>query len=59
MYSAVSTTSMLGMPTDVYLTGAMMFWMIIAYTIGALVGTFVYMPLFQELGVLSINQVPY
>lgn len=48
---------MLGTPADVYFTGAMMFWMPVAFTIGALVGAYVFLPLFQELGVLSINEV--
>ncbi len=48
---------MLGTPTDVYLTGAMLCWVPVAFAIGALVGAFVFLPLFQELGVLSINEV--
>ena len=48
---------MLGTPTDVYLTGAMLFWVPVAFAIGALVGAYVFLPLFQELGVLSINEV--
>lgn len=48
---------MLGMPTDVYLTGAMLFWFPVALAIGVLITAFGYMPLFQDLGILSINQV--
>lgn len=48
---------MLGTPTDIYLTGAMMFWMPIALAIGALIAAYFYLPFFQDLGILSINQV--
>jgi len=48
---------MLGMPTDVYLTGAMLFWFPVPLAIGVLVTAFCYMPLFQDLGILSINEV--
>ena len=55
--SALSTQAMLGTPTDIYLTGAMMFWMPIALAIGALIAAYFYLPFFQDLGILSINQV--
>jgi len=48
---------MLGTPTDVYLTGAMLFWMPVGFGIGALISAYVYLPLFQDLGILSISQV--
>lgn len=50
---------MLGTPTDVYLTGAMLFWMPVGFGIGALISAYVYLPLFQDLGILSISQVYY
>ena len=55
--SAVSTQAMLGTPTDVYLTGAMMLWWPVALAIGVPIAAYVYLPLFQDLGVLSLNQV--
>lgn len=48
---------MVGVPTDVYLTGAMMFWWIISVAIGVPIAAYVYLPLFQDLGLVSINQV--
>ena len=57
IYSAVSTQAMLGMPTDVYLTGAMLFWFPVAVAIGVLFTAFGFFPLFQGLGILSINHV--
>jgi len=48
---------MLGTPTDVYIMGAMMFWMPLALAIGSLIAAYVYLPLLQDLGILSISQV--
>ena len=48
---------MLGLPTDVYLTGAMMLWWPVALAIGVPIASYAYLPLFQDLGILSINQV--
>jgi len=48
---------MLGMPTDVYLTGSMMFWMPIVIAIGTPISAYIVLPLLQELGILSVNEV--
>lgn len=55
--SAVSSQAMVGVPTDVYLTGAMMFWWIVSVAIGVPIAAYIYLPLFQDLGLLSITQV--
>ena len=55
--SVVSTQSMLGLPTEVYLTGAMILWQVVAISIGTSFAAYVYLPLFHDLGILSINQV--
>ncbi len=48
---------MLGMPTDVYLTGSMMFWMPIVIAIAIPIKAYIILPLLQDLGILSINEV--
>lgn len=48
---------MVGVPTDVYLTGTMHWWMVVAVGIGCAIGTLCYSPVFSELGIVSINQV--
>lgn len=59
LLSAVSTQTMLGMPTDVYLTGSMMMWQTVSASIGAFIAAFVYLPFFQDLKLLSINEVQH
>ena len=48
---------MLGMPTDVYLTGSMMLWMPIVIAIAIPIEAYIILPLCQELGILSVNEV--
>lgn len=48
---------MIGVPTEVYLTGAMLLWTPVTYAIAAPVAAYFYLPLFQDLQILSINQV--
>ena len=54
--SIVSTNTMMGIPTDVYLNGSMMMWMPIAMAVSKPFEALVTIPLLQGLGVLSVNQ---
>lgn len=48
---------MVGIPTDVYLTGTMQWWMVVATGIGSAIGALCYASVFSELGIVSVNQV--
>ena len=48
---------MLGLPTDIYMTGAMYSWNVVNVFIGVLIASYVYMPVFYELQLVSVNQV--
>ncbi len=52
----MSTQAMIGVPTEVYLTGAMLLWTPVTIAITVPIAAYVYLPLFQDLGILSINQ---
>lgn len=53
----MSAVVMLAVPADVYLTGTMHAWMILAVALGITVASYVYLPIFHQLGIVSVNQV--
>lgn len=55
----MSTQAMIGVPTEVYLTGVMMLWTPVTMAIAVPVAAFIFLPLFQDLEILSINQVKF
>lgn len=50
---------MLGIPTDIYFTGTMFWWIVIAVGIGCSVATIFYLPVFAELEIVSVSQVTF
>lgn len=48
---------MLGAPTDVYTTGTMYWWTVPALFIGVPIAAYVYLPIYHQLEIVSINQV--
>lgn len=53
----MSTQAMIGVPTEVYLTGAMMLWTPLTIAIAVPFAAFIFLPLFQDLEILSVNKV--
>lgn len=47
----------MGAPTDVYLNGAMFVWIPVAVIICIPMGSYLYLPVFHQLQVVSVNQV--
>ena len=48
---------MLGGPTDVYLNGTMHWWIVGSYLIGTPIAAYIYMPIFHQLQIVSVNEV--
>jgi len=47
----------MGAPTDVYLNGAMFVWIPLAVILCIPMGSYLYLPVFYQLQVVSVNQV--
>lgn len=56
--SSISASALLGIPTDVYLTGSMYWWIIVAAGLSIPVSVYVYLPFYHQLQLDgSIHQV--
>lgn len=55
--SSISGSTLLGNPSDVYLTGTMFFWMTVAMCLCTPATAYIYLPIFHRLQVVSANQV--
>lgn len=55
--SSFSATKLLGTPAEVYLMGAIIWWMAATFIISALISTHFYLPIFHELEIISTNDV--
>ena len=53
----LSAASMLGVPTDVYLNGTMYIWAIAALVLCIPMASYLYLPVFHQLQVVSANHV--
>ncbi len=56
-FSSLSATTLLGGPTDVYLNGTMYLWFAVTIILSVPVASYVYMPIFHRLQIVSANQV--
>lgn len=55
--SSISGSTLLGTPADVYLTGTMFFWMTISMFLCTPATSYLYLPIFHRLQVISANEV--
>lgn len=57
MFSSVSATTLLGYPTDTYLTGGMVIWMSVGTGIGMVLASLFLLPFYHQLDIISANEV--
>lgn len=55
--SSISGTTLLGTPSDIYLNGTMFFWFGLAMLLCTPATSYIYLPIFHRLQVVSANQV--
>lgn len=54
--SSLSASTLFSVPTDVYLTGSMYWWIIIAVGLSIPVSLYIYFPIYHQLQLVSIHQ---
>ena len=56
-FSSLSATTLLGTPSDVYLTGTMYWWIVVGAAIAIPSAAYLYLPIFFKLHIISANEV--
>ena len=59
LYSYISTNTLIGIPAETYMYGTGVFYAGIGYGLGAILAELFFLPVYEQLGIISIYQVSF